>query len=85
MLLDSYDPGWRVKVDGSPAPLLQANELFRAVRLTPGEHVVEFRYRPVPFLVGLALTVIGLSAVLALWLVPFTVTARLLEPAGCAD
>ena len=46
LLLDSYDPGWRVTVDGSPAPLLQANELFRAVRLAPGQHEVEFRYRP---------------------------------------
>jgi hypothetical protein len=70
LLLDSYDPGWRVTVDGSRAPLLQANELFRAVRLTPGEHVVEFRYRPVPFLIGLALTGVGLAAVLALCFVP---------------
>ena len=70
LLLDSYDPGWRVTVDGSPAPLLQANELFRAVRLAPGQHEVEFRYRPMPFLVGLAITGTGLAAVLALWLVP---------------
>ncbi len=70
LLLDSYDPGWRVTVDGSPAPLLQANELFRAVRLAPGQHEVEFRYRPMPFLVGLAITGTGLAAVLALWLAP---------------
>ena len=62
------DPGWRVTVDGRPAPLLQANELFRAVRLAPGQHEVEFRYRPMPFLIGLAITGTGLAAVLALWL-----------------
>jgi hypothetical protein len=70
LLLDSYDPGWQVTVDGSAAPVLQANELFRAVHLTPGEHVVEFRYRPAPFFLGLALTGAGLAAVLGLWFVP---------------
>ena len=70
LLLDSSNPGWQVRVDGSPAPLLQANELFRAVRLAPGEHEVEFRYRPMPFLVGLAITGTGLAAALALWFVP---------------
>ena len=45
-LLDSYDPDWKVDVDGQPAPLMRANGLFRAVHLNPGDHTVTFRYRP---------------------------------------
>ena len=55
-LADSYDPWWQVAVDGQPAPLLRANGMFRAVRLTPGEHVVEMRYRPVPLYAGMAVS-----------------------------
>ena len=46
VLLDSYSPDWRVSVDGRRADMVQANGLFRAVRLASGLHVVEFAYRP---------------------------------------
>jgi hypothetical protein len=65
VLLDSYDPNWRVTVDGMPATLLQADVLFRSVRLVPGPHEVSFTYRPVPLFAGLATSVatcIGLLA-----------------------
>src|SRR5262249_22468941 len=45
MLLDSHDPNWIAEVDGQPAPLLEADGLFRAVRVAPGHHDVVFRYR----------------------------------------
>jgi hypothetical protein len=51
-VLDSFDPDWQVEVDGQRAPLLRANGLFRAVRLTAGRHEVRFTYRPTMFLVG---------------------------------
>jgi len=65
-LLDSYDPNWRVDVDGAGAPvkLMRANGLFRAVHLTRGEHIVTFTYRPSPFYAGAALsaaTAVGLA------------------------
>jgi len=46
VLRDSFDRAWRVDVDGLPATLLRANALYRAVRLSPGRHVVRFVYRP---------------------------------------
>jgi hypothetical protein len=46
VLSDSWYPGWRATVDGAEVPIERANLLFRAVRLTRGEHVVEFRYEP---------------------------------------
>lgn len=45
LLRDMYDPNWQVEVDGESAPLLRANGIHRAVRLTRGEHLVRFVYR----------------------------------------
>ncbi len=63
-VMDSFDPFWRVEVDGHPAELLRANALFRAVRLPPGPHDVRFRYHPTHFYAGLSVTCI--TAVLLL-------------------
>jgi hypothetical protein len=63
-------PGWRVYVNGAPARLFEADGVLRAVALPPGEWQVDFRFQPIAFYVGLAislltiLTLIG-SAVLA--------------------
>jgi uncharacterized membrane protein YfhO len=46
LLADTFYPGWQAVVDGQPTPILRADVLFRAVRLGPGIHRVEFRYRP---------------------------------------
>ncbi len=43
-LADPYDAGWRVHVDGEPAPLFVADHYLRAVHVTPGEHEVVFTY-----------------------------------------
>lgn len=45
VLLDRFDPNWRAALDGREAPILRANQLFRAVRAGPGEHEVRFTYR----------------------------------------
>ena len=63
-VLDSYDPGWQVEVDGERAVLLRANGLYRAVRLAPGTHEVRFRYRPLPFYAGLGVTLVVAAALL---------------------
>jgi hypothetical protein len=67
LLLDSFAPGWRVTVDGTAATVLRANALFRAVRLTPGRHLVVFHYRPLSFLVGAGVSAASGLAMLMLW------------------
>lgn len=61
VLLDSYFPGWKVKVDGEDGVLYRANHFFRAVKLGPGNHEVEFRFEPVGFRAGMAISVTTLS------------------------
>jgi hypothetical protein len=69
VLNDSFDPAWRVEVDGQPAELLRANALYRAVHISPGPHTIRFTYRPLVLYVCLifssltALTVM----VVAVW------------------
>ncbi len=60
----SLSAGWRAWVDGREAPIYRANNLFRAVPLTPGDHEVELRYEPAA--VALGRTVSGWATAFAL-------------------
>ena len=60
VLMDSYFPGWTVKVDGEDKPILRANHFYRAVQLGPGEHTLEFEYFPEGFKLGLVISGISL-------------------------
>jgi hypothetical protein len=66
VLADSYDPGWRATLDGSPAPVLRANLAFRALRVPAGRHRIEMVYRPRALLAGLAVSATALAVVIAL-------------------
>jgi uncharacterized membrane protein YfhO len=65
VMVDAYDPEWRVWVDGRETELLRANVAFRAVAVGPGRHSVELRYRPRAVVVGLALTALSMLALAA--------------------
>ncbi|MEW6756392.1 MAG: YfhO family protein, partial [Candidatus Latescibacterota bacterium] len=65
VLVDGYDPGWRVKVDGQPAELLRANLVFRAVPIPTGRHLVEQVYRPRSITLGLMVSATALLTGLA--------------------
>jgi len=58
-LTDQYFPGWRATVNGTPAPILRANFLFRAVEVPAGDSLVEFRFVPVSLYVGAAVSVVS--------------------------
>jgi len=73
VLSDTYYPGWRAYVDGEEKEIMRANYAFRAVSLESGQHTVLFKYEPLAFKVGLAISlatwgaiILGL-AVMGLW------------------
>lgn len=63
---DAPYPGWRAYVNGMEQPVWQANVGHRAVLIPEaGDHLVEFRYRSIPFEVGRVVSLISLGALLA--------------------
>jgi hypothetical protein len=69
VLLDAQAPGWAATVDGVPAHIEVADGLFRAVRVGPGVHEIEHRYRTPGLALGLAVSA-GSAALFAVgwWL-----------------
>ncbi|MFL6195778.1 MAG: hypothetical protein ACJ75H_16490 [Thermoanaerobaculia bacterium] len=61
------DGGWRLLLDGRPAPLTLANGPFVAAWLPAGEHGMELVYRAPGLIPGLMLAALAL-AVLAAWI-----------------
>jgi hypothetical protein len=58
VLSDVYYPGWRATVDGQPAELLRADYVFRAVAVSPGEHIIKMEFTPWTWRVGLLLSIV---------------------------
>lgn len=69
ILADTWYPGWVATVDDRSAPVYQAYSALRGVILEPGNHHVEFHYRPLSALIGAAMTAAGIlgACILALW------------------
>jgi hypothetical protein len=65
LLADAVYPGWSATVGGGPAPIYQADGLFRGVMVPAGSHDVVFRYEPASVRVGAGVTI----ASLLVWLV----------------
>jgi len=69
VLNDTAYPGWRATVDGRDVPIVVADAIFRGVEVPAGSHTVEFKYRPESFTIGSVLTILGLLAIAALFLI----------------
>ena len=54
-----YYPGWKVKIDGEKADILQLNYAFRGVRVEKGIHEVIFYYRPFSLIFGFVVSVVA--------------------------
>jgi hypothetical protein len=54
VLSDSWDPGWSARAQERSIPVLRVNHALRGVVLPAGASLVEFRYRPLSFRLGLA-------------------------------
>jgi hypothetical protein len=66
VIRDAFYPGWVARIDGTSAPIRQADDMFRAVQILPGEHTVVFTYEPFTVRLGAVISGAGLILWLAL-------------------
>ena len=66
ILADAWYPGWSATIDGKPTAIARADVLFRAVLLEPGNHLVEFDYRPMSLTLG---AIISIASILLTFIV----------------
>jgi hypothetical protein len=69
VLTDIHYPGWKVRLDGSPADLHRVDYLLRGTSLPAGRHRIEFSYEPLSWRIGWIVSLValvGLVAVVAL-------------------
>jgi hypothetical protein len=73
---EGYDDWWRAEIDGAPADVERANGDFLGVVVPGGTHEVTLRFRPAHRPVGMALSLLGAMATLALALAPRARSSR---------
>jgi len=69
LLNDRTGPDWQASIDGAPAPLLRCNYIMRGVYLTPGSHIVEFRFRTSLKSLYISLSAIVIGVILSGYLI----------------
>lgn len=66
LLLDTWHPGWRVRVNAVEAKLLRADYAFRAVAVPVGDSLIRFEFRPGSFRYGVFAAAAALAAILSM-------------------
>ncbi len=67
VLSENHYPGWRAYVDGRLVETLRVDYNLRGVILPPGEHTVEFVYRPKSVLIGAVISLLTLIGLVIWW------------------
>ncbi len=62
-------PGWTAELDGRTVPVEQIAGALPAIKVSPGRHVLSYRYAPSSVRNGAILSLIGLLAALACFIV----------------
>ncbi len=66
VLADTYFPGWRLTIDGTPAPIFRANRLMRGAPVPAGRHTLVYSFEPMSFRIGGLISTAGVVVLLAL-------------------
>jgi hypothetical protein len=65
VLDDAWAPGWKVTVDGRPAPALRTDVVLRGVLVPAGRHTIAWSYTVPGLAAGAALSALGAAIALA--------------------
>ena len=72
MVDDAWFPGWRAWVDDEEVPVHRANVLFKALWVDAGAQQVVLSYEPLSIKLGVAISVLGLEVMVALFVLGLT-------------
>jgi hypothetical protein len=67
VLLDRYDPNWQATLDGHPAPVVRANQIFRAVYADAGHHEIRYEYHQKGFHLGIIISLLTAATLVVLY------------------
>lgn len=60
VLRDSWDKGWKARVNGNPVQINKFENLFRVIKVPSGEGIIEMKYDPDEWNLGKKFNLIGL-------------------------
>jgi len=60
-LAESYHPGWRARVDGTPVECRRYENAFLQIPVPPGRHLVEFEFQSPGLRAGAAISLLSLA------------------------
>jgi hypothetical protein len=83
LLSDSWDPGWRAQLDGTPCPIHRVDVALRGFLVSAGKHQIVCTYDPQIVHIGFLAGAVG-CILLVLWTL-WKVVARLRPRAGTAS
>jgi hypothetical protein len=52
-----YPKGWIATIDGKEVQILRTNYVLRGLQVPSGDHTIEFRFRPKPYVIGNKVTI----------------------------
>lgn len=58
-----FDKGWNIKVDGKKITTTAYKKAVIAIPVTKGEHIIEMKYRPRGFVVGIIVTLVSVMVI----------------------
>ena len=67
LVTDRWAAGWRAKVNGIPVEVFGGNFIFRAVRVSAGENIIQFYY---PQALYFALVLLSWTTLVAVFAIP---------------
>ena len=65
VLADINFPGWKLTIDGMPAPIRVVNRIMRGAAVPSGDHTLVYTYEPKSFYVGGVISVTAIAVLLA--------------------
>jgi hypothetical protein len=75
-----YDKGWKVYVDGESVETYEALDALMAFDIeNNGEHLLELKYAPTEYTVGIIISICGIAAFIVICLIDFILKKTLLK------